>query len=83
MRRGHPGVTEQAHQKEAVLLGSALVRVAGREGSDQVGGGVIAAVADDLQSRKLMNCRGTSKSASFNAWMTFCRSSRFLPVTRT
>ena len=35
------------------------------------------------QSRKFSNCRGIPKSASLSAAMTACRSSRFLPVTRT
>ena len=35
------------------------------------------------QSRKLPNCRGMSRSCSLRAAITACRSSRFLPVTRT
>ena len=35
------------------------------------------------QSRKLSYCSGRSVSASFNKAMTDCRSSRFLPLTRS
>ena len=35
------------------------------------------------QSLKFWNCRGIPKSCSLSALMTACRSSRFLPVTRS
>ena len=35
------------------------------------------------QSRKLVNCSGTSRSASLKKAIAVCRSSRCLPVTRT
>ena len=38
---------------------------------------------DSTQSRKLVNCSGRSRSISRNIAITFCKSSRFLPVTRT
>jgi hypothetical protein len=35
------------------------------------------------QSRKLLNCNGTGRLSSRSSAITACRSSRFLPVTRT
>ncbi len=42
-----------------------------------------ACQAIQIQSLKLLNCRGMSIFASFSMAITDCRSSRFLPVTRT
>lgn len=36
-----------------------------------------------VQSRKFLNCSGSPRSASFSTFMAACRSSRFLPVTRS
>jgi hypothetical protein len=48
MGRCDARVTEQPRQEKAVLLGGALVRVARCEGGDEIGGGLVADVGDDL-----------------------------------